>query len=635
MKKFSILALTLMVNTFIILPQNWNRLDMLQQDAFYFSETMQYELAAQAYTDMLEELPGNANLLFNAGYYYLSAHGMNEEAINYLEKASRNISDNWNPGSLREEKAPTEALLLLGIAYQRGNRLDEAVDAYKRFSDKLAEDDPRVIMARQHINSCYNAEAFLSEPRFVRMFNLGKEINSIASNVNPVISGDGRTMAYTSISRYGFDIFVSHRESNSWGRPSNISYQLEDDLLLTSSLSYDGKTMYLVRKAQNRSDIYYSNFKEGRWTRAGSIGRPVNSRSSETHASESPDGETLYFTSDRNGGHGELDIYRATLDRRGRWRNIENMGADINTPFNEETPFVTNDGRYLFFSSEGHNSMGGYDIFYVDLSDPSQVHNAGYPLNDTGDNLFFHPGEDGTAGYISLYREDNLGGKDIYRVILDENHELLAEYSMQEEKHYVAGMAGKADTFQVSANEIMETLAEDKTGGFTDLPSPKKEDPARNIYYRPGYGRSFNIQFLALAENINTQIIDSIAGNDAIVLFDNDRFSRFISGYYTTYEDARKVMEEKYRNAFPDAFIRINDFIPAYTIQLIATSEFIDPSEFADFNQISCIKGTDGIYRYTWGNFETRKEAASRLPGLWEAGYDDAFIRETGFKSGN
>lgn len=631
MKRFSIFALILTINILLIHSQNWNRLDMLQQDAFYFSETMQYELAALTYVDMLEELPGNANLEFNAGYYYLRADGKNKEAIKYLERASKNISDYWNPGSLREEKAPQEAFLLLGIAYQRENRLDEAIDAYNSFENILEDDDPGKMIARHHIKSCYNAENLMAEPRFAMKFRLGEDINSIASNVNAVVSGDGQTMAYTSISRYGFDIFVSHRENGIWGRPMSINYQLEDDLLATSSLSYDGKTLYLVRREPGRSDIYSSNYENGRWTRARNIGRPVSSRSNETHASESPDGKTLYFTSDRNGGYGELDIYRATLNRRGRWTDVENLGPEINTPFNEETPFITNNGRHLFFSSEGHNSMGGYDIFHVDLSDPSRVHNAGYPLNDTGDNLFFYPGEDGKAGYISLYREDNIGGKDIYRVILDEDHELLAEYTRQSEKQEippaVPGQADETDTVEFNVGKTMAALTADKRKSF-EYQSSAREERGSRLPYQSGSGKSFNIQFMALSEAIGEQVIDSIAGNDAIVLFDEDRFSRFVSGYYATYEDAQNAMEENYKEAFPDAFIRINDFLPAYSIQLIATSKFIDPTEFADFSEISCTRGADGIYRYRWGYFSDRKEAASHLPGLWEMGYSDAFIQE-------
>lgn len=633
MKRYSILALTLTLNILLIHSQNWNRIDMLQQDAFYFSETMQYELAALTYVDMLEELPGNANLEFNAGYYYLQADGKNKEAVKYLERASENISDYWNPGSLREEKAPQEAFLLLGIAYQRENRFDEAIDAYNSFENLLEDDDPRKMIARQHIKSCYNAENLMAEPRFAMKFNLGARINSIVSNVNAVISGDGQTMAYTSISRYGFDIFVSHRENGTWGRPMSINYQLEDDLLLTSSLSYDGKTLYLVRREPGRSDIYSSNYENGRWTKARNIGRPVSSRSNETHASISSDGQTLYFTSDRNGGYGELDIYRATLNRRGRWTDVENLGPEINTPFNEETPFITSNGRYLFFSSEGHNSMGGYDIFYVDLENPEQVHNAGYPLNDTGDNIFFFPAEDGKAGYISLYSEDNLGQKDIYKVILEEDHELIAEYSGPDKTPSVTDSVVEADTFQVSSDEIAEVLAADSPEDLVYQSPEPEEYSGSPASYRTGYGRSFNIQFMALAESTGETVFDSIAV-DAIVLFDDDSFSRFVSGYFTTYEDARKVMEEKYRNAFPDAFIRINDFLPAYSIQLIATSKFIDPTEFADFSEISCTRGTDGIYRYRWGYFSDRKEAASHLPGLWEMGYSDAFIQETGFQSG-
>ncbi len=641
MRTFSTAAVIFLLNFLVCLPQNWNRVDMLHQDAEYYMANFQYELAATTYIKMLEELPENENLMFMAGYSYLNAGGQDQKAFEYLKKAAGNISPEAYPGSIKEEKAPLETLLLLGVAYQRNNLFEEAKDSYEIFKDELPTDHHLQMVVDRYIESCHNAKDFMSDPGFIRKINLGKDINSIASNVNAVVSGDGQTMAYTSISRHGFDIYVARRENDNWKRPVNISHQLENDYLMTTSLSHEGNTIYFVYHGTNRSDIYSSSYDDGRWSSAERVGRPVSRRrSNETHASISGDGETLYFTSDRSGGYGGLDIYRATLNRRGRWDDVENLGPTINTPFNEETPFPTSDGKYLFFSSEGHNSMGGYDIFYAETEDLSNVHNAGYPLNNTGDNIFFFPLDNGETGYISLYGEDSYGQKDIYKVILEEDHELVAEETLMPGPDDIATDSGEVIDPEASESKVPDIAIKwnyQASGGIeseTEKLSLKTdsnylvEDTHDGVIYREGYGKSFNVQFMALAEKVNEQVFERTGGNDAIVIFDKDGFSRVISQYYHSYDDARKELTENYRETYSDAFIRINDFSPNYTIQLVATSNFINPEKFDRFPRIYCHTGNDGIYRYTWGDFGSREEAASHLPEIWEMGYSDAFIKE-------
>ena len=132
------------------------------------------------------------------------------------------------------------------------------------------------------------------------------------------------------------------------------------------------------------------------------------------------DGKTLYFTSNRAGGYGGLDIYKSERTRGGDWGPAMNLGPVINSKYNEDTPFITADGNTIYFSSMGHYNMGGYDIFYstrLDNGQWSKPINAGYPLNTTHDDLFFTPVGDGAYAYYAKYNiDDTYGLMDIYKL---------------------------------------------------------------------------------------------------------------------------------------------------------------------------------------------------------------------------
>jgi hypothetical protein len=159
------------------------------------------------------------------------------------------------------------------------------------------------------------------------------------------------------------------------------------------------------------------------WSKAVPLGSAVNSGADETHASFSADGKVLFFTSARRGGYGGLDIYRSDRLDAGEWGEAVNLGPVINTESDEETPFLSDDGRQLFFSSKGHFNMGGFDIFFSRLSkegywkDPI---NIGYPINNTTDDLFFYPIGDGSQAYYSRIERVGPHAFNIFRLSIGE-----------------------------------------------------------------------------------------------------------------------------------------------------------------------------------------------------------------------
>ena len=177
-----------------------------------------------------------------------------------------------------------------------------------------------------------------------------------------------------------------------------------DQDLFPTSISKDGKTLYLYSSADYDGIIYTSKFENGTWSPLVKLNDNINTKYWESHATISHDDKKLYFTSNRKGTYGGLDIYVSKRDSTGDWGPAVNLGPVINTPYNEESPFLTSDDKTLFFSSRGHFNMGGYDIFYSTLLDNGEWSvplNVGYPLNTTDDDVFFNPKNEGYEGYIA------------------------------------------------------------------------------------------------------------------------------------------------------------------------------------------------------------------------------------------
>jgi outer membrane protein OmpA-like peptidoglycan-associated protein len=254
---------------------------------------------------------------------------------------------------------------------------------------------------------------------------------------NPVISGGGDLLIFLVDYPNDKKIMESRKEGDYWSRPKVInSYLGMVGETVPVSLSYDGKELYLMHQFYSHSDIFVSRYENGRWTEAEALGHQVNGRTSETHASISRDGQTLYFVSDKRGGQGSLDIFVSRKDEKGEWGEPRNLGPVVNTEFEERTPFISANDSILFFSSQGHNTIGGLDVFYSELGPDGQWGepvNLGFPVNTTDDNVFFNPGWNEMDGYYAMRREDDPTSNTINMVIELEPQEMLAEEMEVEE----------------------------------------------------------------------------------------------------------------------------------------------------------------------------------------------------------
>jgi hypothetical protein len=216
-------------------------------------------------------------------------------------------------------------------------------------------------------------------------------------------------------------IMFSHLVRNEWTPPVNITPELQSDGdHYISYLSPDGTVMLLSKDDNINSDIWMSKFDGTRWEPARKLKKEINTKYWEAHGYLTEDGSAMIFSSDRPGGFGGLDLYISKLNKDGEWGTPVNLGPEINTPFNDDRPFLINNGTILFFASQGHYNMGGYDIFRSDLQNNglwSKPKNIGYPLNNPDDNIFFCPTDKGNGGFMSMTRRDEGAGKgDIYHI---------------------------------------------------------------------------------------------------------------------------------------------------------------------------------------------------------------------------
>jgi hypothetical protein len=385
-----------------------------------------YSEALPKYLDLLKIYPDNYNYKYRIGQCYINIPGEKSKAISYLEEAVKNINPKYKEGKFAETKAPYDSYYYLANAYRINNELDKALATYELFRKDLNADIYDTTIVRLQIESCLNAKEMMKIPVYIKKQNLGNIINDRFDDYNPVISGDQNTLVFNKKMQFQDMIFWSRKVDNEWAAPVMIIPMLEVDDGYVSSLSEDGSELYLYRTDNMDGNIYVSRFINDRWTKATRLNDNINTKYWESHATISHSGKKLFFTSNRKGGYGGLDIYVSDRDSTGEWGVPKNMGPVINTPYNEDTPFLGENDKTLFFSSRGHFNIGGYDIFYSTLlenGDWSAPLNIGFPLNSTDDDLFFDPVNDGYQAYYSMIDSGGYGLKDIYKIeIFSKDH---------------------------------------------------------------------------------------------------------------------------------------------------------------------------------------------------------------------
>ena len=399
-----------------------------------------YHVALPLWLDLQKEQPDNSNLNYKVGLCYIESKNQKAKALGFLVEAVKNVSKNYDPFSHTEKKAPKEVYYYLARAQHLNYRLDDAIVNYNTFKEGVSKNHYLYDDVDRQKGYCKNAKIAVASPRKTTITNMGNIINSAYEDYSPAILFDESTIYFTSRrlrsdssnlyvteksdGKYYEDIYVAHKYNGIWSKPKTINITTSGHEAVVN-VSMDGKTLFFYKDDEGDGNIYKSILSaNGEWSSPTSIDPNVNLESQETHAHLSPDGKSLYFVSDRKKGNGGKDIYVCKQLPNGNWDAPQNIGNTINTSSDEDGVFIHPDGKTMYFSSNGHKSIGGYDVFSSTLDDDgnwSEPINMGYPINSTDNDLFFVTSADGKRGYYSSYKEDGFGEKDIYQIsLLDE-----------------------------------------------------------------------------------------------------------------------------------------------------------------------------------------------------------------------
>ncbi len=432
----STLCLLLIIGHSVAQKNTGNLKRMADKADLLFSQENYWE-AVVLYKDLAEAEPTNVKYNNRAGICYFMSP-QKTKSIPFFEAAEKNWGNDVIP----------EVYYYLGTSYQMLNQFDKAITYFNKLKESAkAAGSTSFTESDRAIQQCNYGKKFMEAPTSVRIFNIGSTINSKDPEYAPVISADESKMIFTSKRKEGTgksttpdgyyyeDIYIAEKVSEGWNvqvidssaqnKKQGLFYVFwskarkignsinTKDHDAAISLSPDGKTLFMYRD----NFIYQTKFDGTNWGAPELLSEHVNEkRSFQPSCSMTSDGTLLYIVSDRPGGSGGKDIYVSSMQDNGTWGPCTNLGENINSEYDEDSPFITSDGKTLYFSSQGHTSMGGYDIFKSELVDGvwSKPVNLGYPTNTGADDIFFVMNDDQTRAYLSSIKDDTYGDFDIY-----------------------------------------------------------------------------------------------------------------------------------------------------------------------------------------------------------------------------
>ncbi len=389
-----------------------------------------YQAALEVYEGLIPKNGDNALLNFRMGEC-LVAMMHYETAFGYLDKAQR-----INP------EVDKEFYLTMGKTLHHLEKLDDALIQYEKYKSTLDSNKFHLsIEVNLLIEQVKYAKEMMKKPVDVTITNLGDIINSKYDDHGPSISSDGKTLIYTSRrpettgaskdpedKKYYEDIYIANwnEPENRWNKgeqiPGRLNTDVHDGCL---SIAPDGSEIYVYKNSGEggSGEIFVSRLSSsGKWGTAKELGKNINTSYFESSASITADGKSLYFISERKGGMGLADIYVSQKITKTEWGPAVNIGGTINTNSDERMVFVHPGGKYLFFSSDGHSTLGGYDLFGCKFNEKDSVWgkpvNLGFPINTVNDEINFSLTSNGKKAYISAFKLNGIGEIDIFEIDL-------------------------------------------------------------------------------------------------------------------------------------------------------------------------------------------------------------------------
>jgi outer membrane protein OmpA-like peptidoglycan-associated protein len=393
----------------------------------------EFEKAKVTYDKLLSINGQKSDYFFEAGLAWFRSDVQKEKSIYYFENALKTT----------KKDTVTEVYYYLAQAYHYAHQFDKAIYYYNAFRPHIDNSADGIELTKEinrKIEMCNSGIALLqTENKKIEVTNAGYKINTPFAEYAPIVNQKEDVLIFTSRKRgstgekefydakYYEDIYVTHKE---------------DSLNWAYSTKFDSAGVYVSSKVNTKShdaaigfnadetklyiyrdrDVWQSEKIDGVWTDPVRMNRNINSSGHEPSVFITPDEKTLYLVSTRAGGFGGRDIYVSRKQDDGSWGAPENLGVDINTMYDEDAPYLSKDGKTFYFSSQGHNSMGGYDVFKCEIGPDGKLGkpvNVGMPINTAGDDIYLLVDQWNTVAYYASSRMGGFGDMDIYRIQLD------------------------------------------------------------------------------------------------------------------------------------------------------------------------------------------------------------------------
>ncbi|MCO6500825.1 MAG: OmpA family protein [Vicingus serpentipes] len=463
-------------------------------------------------------------------------------------------------------------IYLMGKAFHINHQFDEAITHYQLSANQQSRiNKDYLTQTKKRIQECHYAKELVQHPVNVKIEPLGNAINTTDEEYVPVITADESELFFTSrrknnlggnidpaIGDYYEDIYYTHKEQETeveeqWSTAKNIGVPVNSEFHdATIGLSIDGQQLFIYRDDKKGiGNILVTQKKGDQWTTPEKLPAPINSKHQETSACYSYDGNTIYFVSNRPGGIGGRDIYKATKNKEGTWGEAQNLGTTINTPEDDDALFLHPDGKTLYFSSKGHQTMGGYDVFRSvnENGKWSEPENIGYPINTAGDDVCFVLTASGKYGYYASAKPEGKGKRDIYRItFLDQENKpkLTLLKGIVSDRKTRKKLAATIEIYDNDNKEAIGTFESNSaTGKFmVSLPAGRNYGISVKSTGYLFYSENFNIPDTAAFQEIEKNVeLDKLEVGKKVVLknifYDYNKSALSTSSY----NELNKVIE--------------------------------------------------------------------------------------------
>ena len=403
-------------------------------------EETEYRAADMISDALLKKNPNNKNFIYRKGvstFYYKKDFKL---AQGYFKKTISNVSPKYKPESGMETKVPFEAYYFYAYCTEYIGDYVESEKYYRKYLETQAGvTNMYTKTASLKVANTGVATKYKANPKKVDIRLIGDSVNTINPEYAPIISPDGSTIYFTSrqpwledtLKEYvedftnlsPEDIYVSYRKTETtWTKPKKLAFCKLEVNEATVSITPDERTLFVYKDTKQGGDLFSIDLlKTSRSIDTLSLLKTpeVNSKYWDSHIYFNEDNSLAIFSSDRPGGFGGRDLYRIVRLPDGSWSKPQNMGAPINTPYDEDAPFLSIDNKNLYFSSNCDKSMGGFDIYTcvkIDENTWSFPVNLGYPINSERDDIYYSTTADGLKAYFSSNRLNGIGQVDIYEI---------------------------------------------------------------------------------------------------------------------------------------------------------------------------------------------------------------------------